>query len=73
MIYFQMSKLKKLDASQVQSMCDDVVSVLSNLEFLALEHLEDITDEGVTAIVRNNPNLELFSVAQCRSITDNCT
>ena len=67
-----MSKLKKLDASRVQSMCDDVVSVLSNMQFLALECLEDITNEGVTTIVRNNPNLELFSVAECRSIDDNC-
>ena len=72
-VYFQMSKLKKLNASRVDSMCDDVVSVISNLVFLALEYLKDITNEGVSAIVRNNPNLELLSVAECQFIDDNCT
>ena len=71
MFFFQMPKLKMLDASQVDGMCDFVVSTLSNLTFLALDLDENITNDGISVVVRKNPNLEVLSLCGCGSIDDN--
>ena len=64
-----MPKLASLDASRVGSMCDNSVSVLSNLTELFLECLTDITNEGIVTICHNNPRLKVLSLALC-SIDD---
>ena len=69
-MYFQMPKLRSISASAVNSMCDNLVSTFSNLTFLSLARLEDITVDGISVIVRNNPNLTTFILSDCKSIDD---
>ena len=65
-----MPKLRSFDVSAVNSMCDNLVSAFSNLTLLSLARLEDITADGISVIVCNNPNLETFILSDCKSIND---
>ena len=65
-----MPKLKDINASFVNSINDDVVSIFVNLSSIAIENLENLTSEGVDTIVRNNPNLETLSLFGCPSVDE---
>ena len=52
---FQLPKLRRIDVTEVENMCNDLVSIFSNLTHLGLNQIKDLDADGVSTIVHNNP------------------
>ena len=68
--FFQLPKLTKLDAIKVGNMCNSVVGTFANMEVLALDCLDGITNRGISTLLQNNPKLVTLSMSKCTEIND---
>ena len=59
-----------IDVSGVEGMCNDLVSIFSNMFRLHLSQIEDITNDGVSTIVSKNPNLAGLTLTGSKSFDD---
>ena len=63
MFFLQLPKLIRLSAVGLDDMSDSLVSILSNMKAFNLERCWNISNDGISKIVENNPELERLSVS----------
>ena len=61
---FQLPNLRRIELLEVENMCNNLVPIFSNLSFLVLEGIQDITTDGVSTIVRKKSETWKFSTSR---------